>query len=80
LTSSSSDVQEKIVKADDGKLNTKPETLANTTKQGISSNGSSALTPIPRTNFIPKAGVMRPRSRSFSGYNAPSSTVDGQKQ
>jgi hypothetical protein len=80
LTSSSSDVQEKIVKADDDKLNTRPETLANTPKQGISSNGSSALTPIPRTNFVPKAGVMRPRSRSFSGFNAPSPTVNAQKQ
>ncbi len=80
LTSSSSDVQEKIVKADDDKLNIKPETLVDIPKQRILSNGSSALTPIPRTNFVPKAGVMRPRSRSFSGFNAPPSTDNAEKK
>ncbi|KAF8879123.1 rab-GTPase-TBC domain-containing protein [Infundibulicybe gibba] len=34
--------------------------------------GSNTTGAIPRTNFMPKAGTARPRSRSFSGFNTPS--------
>lgn len=75
-TSSNSGVLETIIKVDD-KSNTKSEMLIDIPKQLI---GNNALTPIPRPNFVPKVGVVRPRSRSFSGFNAPSSTVNVEKK
>ena len=33
----------------------------------------SAATPLPRANFVPKVGQVRPRSRSFSGFNSETS-------
>ncbi|KAF9470703.1 hypothetical protein BDN70DRAFT_659976 [Pholiota conissans] len=36
---------------------------------------NSSAGPIPRANFFPKAGGLRPRSRSFSGFNSTSSSV-----